>query len=440
MIFFRWIAIASLLAFIAVPLALAEESGLARCAEDYQALVARRPLGVREGAPLRVWRQLDPSTRFIPTQKLEKSFLSRPVSITNKDGEVFQLAAVKTDDPEVALRVSGVLSRSIEKSRASERGHIPDVVVDRVQDVFVSPESVQTRWGTSGYRYVLFRQSTRKAGESEVLGTILVSKDHETIFFLSGSHDNLEPVRDPKGAISYYVDRYGQMVDQGYVKAAVPSDLPPLEHYKPEGYHQIVNFAFVPEIRGGGLAKKVLTTVIRQIRNGEDGTDGKPLYPRGSAGGFWQVGEPPWQERMRPMNFRADPSQHAYLLPVNGQAIQETGGVTHTDFNESWGVLEEYCLAIRKALREDGKGRALSPDLRARLTEALKSPALQAAAIRLRDAPERAQQLSADIEAAGVRFPERLPALVEHATNGKDKLQYKVLEATFEDVEKSGPR
>ena len=384
--------------------------------------------------------QLRPELRYVRTDVLARAYISAPLTIKNRQGEEFTIGIVDPGSAAVARRVSNVLSRSIDLARSGVGGHIPEPIVDRVQDDITSVKAVQKKWAGYGHRFVISRKSSRRPGETEVVGTILVTKDHETILFISAQYDDLVPVRDARGKLEHYRDQKGRAVTQRTLDETVASALLPLKDYKPDLFHQIENFAFIPEIRGGGLAREVLKAVSQLI--GSDAADraGRPLFPRGAAHGFWQIGEPPWQGRMRPMGFLADPSQHAYLLPTAATGpVAPTGTMRNRTFNRSWNVLEEYYLAMRLLLRGEGNasGRRLSPRLRRRFHELLATPSMRAVAERLQSRTDAAQ-MESEILRAGIKFPRRLPRLVLLATNGEAKLQYKYLLATFDDVLKSG--
>lgn len=409
---------------------------------DYLTLQKSKPPGgVRNNAPQRHWAQLDPQSRFIQTEVLKNAYLAPPREIVNHAGDKFEIGIIDPNDPAVALRVSNVLSRSIEMSRASNKGHIPDDVVERVQDLFVSPEAVKKKWALVGNRFVVSKKVSDQDGVTEVLGTFLVTKNHDAIFFLSGNHDNLMPIRNSQGKILYYLDHDGRKIDQNFVNETIGSKFPDLSSYKPDGLYQIVNFAFLPEVRGAGLGKQVLLSAINEIKQRRIDKNGKPLFEKNDGWGFWQVGEPPWQKRMQPMNFSADPSQHVYLVPKkdSSDTIAKTGEMSIIEFNESFDVFSEYFVAAKLIL--DGSIRStkgIDSNLNEKLYQLINGNIGQSLAKSFEKNPEKLHELESKIKKSGIKFPERIPELFDLARSGIAKLQYKNLYASFEDVINSG--
>ena len=81
---------------------------------------------------------------------------------------------------------------------------------------------------------------------------------------------------------------------------------PDVQRFKPDRYHHIANFVVGPDHRGGGIAGQFLRDIVRYYSR--DVLDGRGFPIVHSqfllcGKGLWQIGDPPWLERMRKLGF-----------------------------------------------------------------------------------------------------------------------------------------
>ncbi len=215
-------------------------------------------------------------------------FLRNTSFVTKEDMEI---GIVSCEVPEIARAVSSLLSRSLEDAKDTHGGHLPVEIVERTQRTVISPQGVAMTWAKTGYRFVLTRSAG--LGWREIVATILVAKDHDTIFFLTGRYNNL---RQSTLVQDVDVDQLiGSHVQQRWFDLFA---MPELHRYKPPGYHHIVNFVVARECRELGYARALIEGIAAHYvqRSGSDG----PLL---SGRGLWQIGDPPWLSKMQALGF-----------------------------------------------------------------------------------------------------------------------------------------
>ena len=248
----------------------------------------------------------DPMHRFVETDRLRAAYLhyeesrspAAPTYVTLPDGGL-ELGIVSSAVPEVARAISSLLTRSLEAARCDKGGHLPPEVVRRVQRDIISPEGVATLWGAAGHRFVL--SCPRDARIREILATILVGRSKDTIFFFTGRYNNLR------------YSTIAQDVDFDQLDADVPGRkwfdrfrFPDIRRFKPDRYHHIANFVVSPDHRGGGIAGRFLQDIVRYYARDVLDGNGYPIIHSQyllCGRGLWQIGDPPWMERMKKLGF-----------------------------------------------------------------------------------------------------------------------------------------
>jgi len=205
-----------------------------------------------------------------------------------------ELGIVSSQEPKIARAVSSILSRSLEDAKVSNRGYIPDSVVERVQLEIISPYGVTTIWGVAGHRFVLSIPADN--GQREIIASILVGRSKDTIFFFTGKYNNL---------------RYSSMAQD--VDLELPDDdhpdkkwfdrfaFPELERFKPNKYHHIANFVVAKEHRQKGYSRFLLDSILRHYSRDYIEKHNLPILHCQHllcGVGFWQIGDPPWLKKI----------------------------------------------------------------------------------------------------------------------------------------------
>lgn len=286
--------------------------------------------------------------RFVPTELLRSAYLryeksrspAAPPYVTFPD-EGLELGIVSSDAPEIARAVSSLLSRSLEDAKDKHGGHLPAAIVERVQLEVISPERVAQLWGPHGHRFVLSR---REGDTSEIIGTILVARRKGTVFFFTGRYNNLR-----HSAMERDIDwaqPAGTNADQRWFSLFA---FPPVAQFKPPGYHHIANFVVAKEHRRQGLARFFLNALLTKYARDH-------LDRRGAAvehsqfllcgKGFWQIGDPPWLERMERLGFSLRWGAESFFLEHDWASLPPIYAgdtqVTNTAYNRSFGLPERY--------------------------------------------------------------------------------------------------
>lgn len=247
----------------------------------------------------------DPRHRFVETRHLRAAYLTYEAS-RNRDAPNFvalpdgmELGIVSSAHPALALAISSLLTRSLEAARCDKGGHLPPEVVRRVQRDIISPEGVAALWGVAGHRFVLARR--HDATSHEIVATILVGRSKDTIFFFTGRYNNLH-----HSTIVEDVDWDQPDKDDPAHRWFDRFAFPEPKRFKPDRYHHIANFVVSPDHRGGGIAGAFLQNIVRYYSRDVLDGNGYPIVHSQyllCGRGLWQIGDPPWMERMRKLGF-----------------------------------------------------------------------------------------------------------------------------------------
>ena len=286
---------------------------------------------IQEPGQERFVREATIRRAYLPSPNLGRRAAPPFVSLVPKDG--LELGVVSCQVPELARAVSALLTRSLEDAKDTYGGHLPAAVVERVQRTIISPFGVANIWGLTGHRFILSRPAG--AGWREIVASALVAADHDTVFFFTGRYNNLRQstLRDtvdlaqPAGANPWerWFDQFA---------------FPPLERFKPYGYHQLANFVVAREHRGRGYAKALLDGIARHYAavslasRGGDPEHGQALL---AGRGFWQVGDPPWLPKMAALGFFRRAGAESFFverpwspLPPLRKAGRKVGNLEYT--------------------------------------------------------------------------------------------------------------
>lgn len=293
---------------------------------------------------------LDPEARFVPAEVLRGAYLryersrrpDAPRWVTLDEG--LELGIVAGAVPEVSGAVSSLLTCSLEDARYDRGGYLPPQVVQRVQREIISPWGVAYLWGITGHRFVL--SAPAAGGRREVLATLLVGRSKDTVFFFTGRYNNLrhstieetvdfdQPDGDDPG--QRWFDRFA---------------FPPVERFKPAGYHHIANFVVAKQHRGKRLSRLLLEAIVQryalsaiEARGGEVEHCQHLLCGRG----FWLIGDPPWLERMQRLGFSLRWGAESFFVehgwaPLPPIFHPETGeAISNLAYNRQYGLPQRY--------------------------------------------------------------------------------------------------
>ena len=208
------------------------------------------------------------------------AFLGEPVTIDSPLGPL-ELGIVDATYPGVSAAISRLLNRSIGDARATLGGHLPDWLVEDIRNNYISPEKVETLWAPKGHRFVVVL-------DREIVGTVHVSRAHDTIFTIDRVRINVS-ARDYPG-------------------------------FKPERHHHVVNLSVKHELRRARLAMRMMDGIVTHFRGRFDGD------------GLWVRGDPPWHEGLVGLGYEHDPSMDIFL-PADAQ---RTAGLSHAEFNQRY--------------------------------------------------------------------------------------------------------
>lgn len=244
--------------------------------------------------------------RFVSTRVLRDAYVHYPPSrnptaipyVPLPDSDM-ELGIVSSAVPEMARALSSMMSCSIDDARNDIGGHLPVAVVRRLQREIVSPYGVAHLWGATGHRFVLSRPVD--AETRELVATILVGQSKDTVFFFTGRYNNL---RHSTIAETVDLDQpAGERADQRWFDCFA---FPPLERFKPKAYHHIANFVVAKGHRGQGLSRYLLRAIKQfYARDHIDARGAEVIHSQHllCGRGFWQIGDPPWLERMERLGF-----------------------------------------------------------------------------------------------------------------------------------------
>ncbi|MCA9613261.1 MAG: ankyrin repeat domain-containing protein [Sandaracinus sp.] len=322
---------------------------------------------------------LDPELRFVSTRVLRDAYVRHdatrspdaPRYVPLDEGMELGIARAV---PEIARAISSLLCRSLEDARHDRGGHLPPEVVARVQREIISPYGVAHLWGITGHRFVL----SRAVGpdRSEILGTILVGRSKDTIFFFTGRYNNLrhstmhETVdfaqRDHEGAEHRWFDRFA---------------FPAIERFKPRAYHHIANFVVAKEHRGRSLSRFLLAKIVESYSRDHLAALGRaPAHSQHllCGRGLWQIGDPPRLERMERLGFYRRRGAESFFLehewaPLPPLRDRVTGEVlSNVDYNRSFGLPETYLAPPSSAVSSVGPGALSDEHLDERVPEVIR--------------------------------------------------------------------
>jgi GNAT superfamily N-acetyltransferase len=291
---------------------------------------------------------LQADDRFVPTALLRSAYLrydksrnpSAPPYVRFED-EGIEMGIVSSEVPEMARAVSSLLSRSLEDAKDKLGGHLPSAIVERVQLEVISPQRVAQLWGPHGHRFVLSRQ---EGDRSEIIGTILVARRKGSIFFFTGRYNNVR-----HSAMERDIDWQQPADKDPNQKWFSLFAFPPPPVFKPLGYHHIANFVVAKEHRRQGLARFFLKALLtKYARDYIDLHGGKVEHSQFllCGKGFWQIGDPPWLERMERLGFSLRWGAESFFMerdwaplpPIFADGKQ----ISNVDYNTSFGLPKRY--------------------------------------------------------------------------------------------------
>lgn len=259
---------------------------------------------------------LNASDRHIPTLLLRNAYIHYEESLnpTARNfvelGDGLELGIVSSQVPDIARAVSSILTRSLEDAKYNNGGYLPPHVVERVQTQIISPYGVSDLWGVTGHRFVLSRNHGQ--GQSEIIGSILVARSRNTIFFFTGRYNNIQ-----HSTIRETVDLEQAAAENPAQKWFDQFAFPPLELFKPNGYHQIANFVVNKEDRGRGLGRFFLDSIVKYYSRDYITTHKLSIEHSQHllcGRGFWQIGDPPWLPKMQRMGFYLRGGAESFFL------------------------------------------------------------------------------------------------------------------------------
>ena len=323
---------------------------------------------------------LDADARFVPAAILRRAYVRYPKSrqptappCVALPDRGLELGIVSSAAPEIAAAVSSLLTCSLDDAKNSTGGHLPDPVVARVQREIISPHGVANLWGRFGHRFVLSRAAV--PGVREIVATLLVARRKGTIFFLTGRYNNL---RHSQIAREVDFDQpFGDDPDRKWFDLFA---FPAPAQFKPKDYHHIANFVVAKQARGLGLGQLLLDQIVHNYAR--DPLDRRGAVPAHSqhllcGRGFWQIGDPPWLDRMQRLGFRLRWGAESFFIEHDWAPLppihSDGRPIPNLDYNRSFGLPDRYLGASPpRALRDHLLGRIpevvrLSRDPRAKL-------------------------------------------------------------------------
>lgn len=207
-------------------------------------------------------------------------FVSRVVTLGSPLGPL-ALGIVDPFAVGVAEGISTLLMRSIQDARAENGGHLPGWLVDDIERNYISPAKIRSLWAETGHRFVVTLAD-------EIVGTIHVAKRHDIILT---------------------IDR---------VRVNVPAaDFP---HFKPEGFHHVVNISVRHELRRAKVATAMVDGIVTSFRDTFEGE------------GLWVRADPPWHPGLAGLGFVHDPSMDVFLP----EDVARTADLPHPIFNRRY--------------------------------------------------------------------------------------------------------
>lgn len=292
---------------------------------------------------------LDAEARFVPTRILRESYI-RYADSTQPSAPPFvslperglELGIVSSQAPEIARAISSLLSCSLEDAKDSLGGHLPAAVVERVQREIISPQGVSCLWGAFGHRFALSRAID--ADTHEIVATILVARRKGTIFFLTGRYNNLR-----HSQIERVVDFAQPYRDDPRQRWFDLFAFPPPARFKPKGYHHIANYVVARSARGEGLGRLLLDQIVASYAHDHMVLRQTPVAHSQHllcGRGFWQIGDPPWLDRMQRLGFHLRWGAESFFLDRDWAPLppllSDGQPLSNPAYNRSFGLPMRY--------------------------------------------------------------------------------------------------
>ncbi len=311
------------------------------------------------GRVLDKYINLEAADRFVSTRGLRDAYVRHEASqspeapnyVSLDDG--MELGIVSSAVPEIARAVSSMLCRSLEDARIDRGGHLPPQVVQRVQREIISPYGVAHIWGITGHRFVL----SRSVGpdRSELLGTILVGRSKDTIFFFTGRYNNLR-----HSTLRKTVDFEQPNADRPRERWFDRFAFPEIDCFKPRAYHHIANFVVSKEQRGQSLSRFMLAKILEKYSRDHMVARGVRVEHSQHllcGRGFWQIGDPPWLKRMERLGFYLRWGAESFFIEHDWAPLPEMRNsagevISNVDYNRSYGLPDRY-LASKPIVASD---------------------------------------------------------------------------------------
>lgn len=292
---------------------------------------------------------LNPQDRFVDADLLRSSYVKYAESLNptapsfiNFQSEDLELGIISSQVPEVAKAVSSVLTCSLEDAKYTTGGYIPPEVVERIQLDVISPFGVAYLWGVTGHRFIVSRSAD--SGKREIIGSALIGRSKDTIFFLTGRYNNLRH------------STIKQAVDLTQPDGSNPSQkwfdrfaFPDLDRFKPSFYHQIANFVVAKYCRRQGLAKFMIENIVKYysrdyISSHQNEIEHSQYLLCGR--GLWQIGDPPWLPKMKALGFYLRGGAESFFVEHDWAKLPSVMNkgkqVSNVEYNRSFGLPQAY--------------------------------------------------------------------------------------------------
>ena len=279
--------------------------------------------------------------RFVNKNVLRSAYIVNPNSLSSKENpyvtldDSYELGIVDTRyNKNVALAISSLLTRSIEKASDVHGGYLPDGVVKNAQLSYVSPDAISNLWGKTGYRFVLSR--TVNNDVKEIVGTALISSRKDNLFFFTSRYHNI--------AHSSMMTNIDFDLDRWFDNFA----LPPTQSYKPQGLNQIANFSIDENWRNNGLSKFMLTSIIKNyavqyiLANGGNLSNLSHSQYLICGDGLFQIADPSWLSVMQHVGLQHRyGAESFYVNPTLGSTMNGKQ-ISNVRYNEMCGLNQIY--------------------------------------------------------------------------------------------------
>lgn len=264
----------------------------------------------------------NPEFRFVSKDELHSSYLYEPIHIDD-----LQLGIVSNVPNAVNYAISSILTNSIEDAKIIyDHGYLPTDVVERLQTEIVSVFGVCYLWGASGYRFVLSKQVSNNL--FEIIGSALIAKDYDNIFFFSGLYNNVSfsnlenevnfSIKDPLRPNFDWFSKF---------------DFPNTKEYKPDGFNHLANFVISKFHRNKGYSKLLINYIINSYKH---------LLGKG----LWQIGDPPWLKRMSRLGFSLRGGAESFYLETNWgklrPIIKNNKELSNVEYNNMYSMPDLY--------------------------------------------------------------------------------------------------